>query len=106
MLIAMTASAAVVGTTYLYGQGTPVDLQPTTPGTKQVGNANISGRVIASSVHVTDPTPTGMSIVGSATSTTGANFGGFFRSDSVMGRVSLRKSQRHEWNDPRCMGPS
>ncbi len=87
MLIAMTASAAVAGTTYLYGQGTPVNLQPTTPGTQQVGNANISGRVIASSVHVTDPTPTGMSIVGSATSTTGANFGGFFRSDSVMGRA-------------------
>lgn len=87
MLWALTASTAVAGTTYLYGQGTPVQLQPTTPGTQQVGNANISGRIIASSVHVTDATPTGQAIVGSATSTTGANFGGFFRSDSVLGRA-------------------
>ena len=70
MLFALTASAAVAGTTYLYGQGTPVNLQPSTPGTQQVGSANVSGRIIAGSVHVTDPSPTGQAIVGSATSTT------------------------------------
>ncbi len=87
MLWALTASTAVAGTTYLYGQGTPVQLQPTTPGTAQIGHANVTGRIKASSVHVSDPTPTGQAIVGSATSTTGANFGGFFRSDSVLGRA-------------------
>lgn len=75
------------GVSMFFGQSTPVNLQPTTPGTQQVGNANISGRIIASSVHVTDSTPTGQAIVGSATSTSGANFGGFFRSDSPLGRA-------------------
>jgi hypothetical protein len=87
MLWALTASTAVAGTTYLYGQGTPVELQPTTPGTKQVGNANISGRIIAGSILAENSTPTAQVIVGNATSTSGANFGGFFRSDSPLGRA-------------------
>ncbi|MCC7433773.1 MAG: hypothetical protein IT363_03750 [Methanoregulaceae archaeon] len=92
MLFALTATAAVASTTYLYGQGTAVQLQPTTPGTQQVGNANVSGRVIAGfvqagSIQTENGSPTAQVIVGNATSTTGANFGGFFRSDSVLGRA-------------------
>ncbi|MCC7434917.1 MAG: hypothetical protein IT363_09555 [Methanoregulaceae archaeon] len=87
MLFALAATTTVAGTTYLYGQGTPVELQPTTPGTQQTGNANISGRIIASSVQAADSAPTAQVIVGNATGTTGANFGGFFRSDSVLGRA-------------------
>jgi len=87
MMFALAATTLGGGLTMLFGQGTPVNLQPTTPGTQQIGNTNISGRMIASSVHVTDPSPTGQAIVGSATSTTGANFGGFFRSDSPLGRA-------------------
>ncbi|MCC7433774.1 MAG: hypothetical protein IT363_03755 [Methanoregulaceae archaeon] len=92
MLFALTATAAVASTTYLYGQGTAVQLQPTTPGTQQVGNANISGRVLAGfvqagSIQTENGSPNAQVIVGNATSTTGANFGGFFRSDSVLGRA-------------------
>lgn len=87
MLFALTASAAVAGTTYLYGQGSSVSLQPSTPGTQQVGHANVSGRVIAGSIQAENSSPTAQVIVGNATSTTGANFGGFFRSDSVLGRA-------------------
>lgn len=80
------AAATVAGGVY-YGQGTPVNLQPSTPGTQQVGNANISGKLIAGSVQAADSSPTAQVIVGNATSSTGANFGGFFRSDSVLGRA-------------------
>lgn len=80
------AAATVAGGVY-YGQGTPVNLQPSTPGTQQVGNANISGKLIAGSVQAADSSPTAQVIVGNATSTSGANFGGFFRSDSVLGRA-------------------
>lgn len=83
----MAIAAATVAGGVLYGQGTPVNLQPSTPGTQQVGNANISGKMIAGSVQAADSSPTAQVIVGNATSTTGANFGGFFRSDSVLGRA-------------------
>ncbi|MCC7434916.1 MAG: hypothetical protein IT363_09550 [Methanoregulaceae archaeon] len=92
MLLALAATTAVAGTAYLYGQGTPVQLQPTTPGTQQVGNANVSGRVIAGfvqagSIQAENGSPNAQVIVGNATSTSGANFGGFFRSDSPLGRA-------------------
>ncbi len=86
-LLTLAATTAVAGATYLYGQGTPVLLQPNTPGTQQAGHANISGRMIASSIQANDSSPTAQVIVGNATSTTGASFGGFFRSDSVLGRA-------------------
>ncbi|MCC7434923.1 MAG: hypothetical protein IT363_09585 [Methanoregulaceae archaeon] len=88
MLFALAATTTVAGgLSMFFGQGTPVNLQPTTPGTQQVGNANVSGRVIAGSIQAENSSPTAQVIVGNATSTTGANFGGFFRSDSVLGRA-------------------
>lgn len=88
MLFALAATTTVAGgMSMFFGQGTPVNLQPSTPGTQQLGHANVSGRIIAGSVHVTDPSPAGQAIIGNATSTTGATFGGFFRSDSPLGRA-------------------
>lgn len=85
--LAMAAAAGVAGATFLYGAGTPVELQPATPGVTQVGNANVSGRILAGSIQAESSNPTAQAIVGNATSTTGATFGGFFRSDSPLGRA-------------------
>ncbi|MCC7433273.1 MAG: hypothetical protein IT363_01210 [Methanoregulaceae archaeon] len=83
----LALAATTVAGGIFYGQGASVNLQPTTPGTQQIGHSNISGRMIAGSVQAADANPTAQVIVGNATSTTGANFGGFFRSDSVLGRA-------------------
>lgn len=86
-ILALTASAAVtvsfVGS--LGGVNPPVDLQPASPGAQQVGNANISGRILAGSVSATNAGPAAQVVVGNATSTSGANFGGLFRTSSDTG---------------------
>lgn len=84
---ALIASAALGGTLYAaLGQaGPPVVLQATTPGTQQLGNANVSGKVIAGGFSATNSNPTAQVFVGNATSTTGANYGGLFRTDSSTG---------------------
>lgn len=83
----MFAVSSVAGGVSMGLNDPAVNLQATTPGVQQTGNANISGRIVAGSLQAADSSPTAQVIVGNATSTTGANFGGFFRSDSVMGRA-------------------
>ncbi len=105
MLFALAMSTAVAGgTTLYYGQGTPVNLQPSTPGTQQVGHANVSGTILAGSIQANNSGPSAQVIVGNATSATGANFGGFFRSDSVLGRALYGRASATSGHDPRCLG--
>lgn len=82
LILALVASVAVGG--YLL-VNPPVDLQPSSPGTIQAGHINISGRVLAGSVGATDPAGTAQVISGNATHTSGANFGGLFKTSSSNG---------------------
>ena len=87
LFLALVASAAAAGN-FSARMGLvdpPVDLQPSTPGTMQTGNANISGTLLAGKVSASNAGPTAQVIVGNATSTTGANYAGLFRTDSSTG---------------------
>lgn len=87
LFFALVASAAVAGnfSARLGLVNPPVELQPSTPGTMQTGNSNISGKVLAGSVSASNSGATAQVIVGNATSTTGANYAGLFRTDSSTG---------------------
>lgn len=65
----------------------PVELQPATPGTAQTGHANITGKLIAADLSATDATASGVAIFGFASSASGANYGGLFKSASASGRA-------------------
>ncbi|MEQ1823929.1 MAG: hypothetical protein ABL949_15585 [Fimbriimonadaceae bacterium] len=73
---ALFASVAALGGTMAY-QGTFVELQPTTPGTVQSGNLNISGTAKAGTV------------VGYSSASSGIAYGGDFRAVSDQGRGIL-----------------
>lgn len=87
LFLALVASAAAAGNlSARFGMvDPPVDLQPTTPGTAQTGNANISGTMLAGKFSATNASPTAQVVVGNATSTSGANYAGLFRTDSSAG---------------------
>lgn len=87
LFLALMTSVAVAGTmaARLGFVDPPVNLQATTPGTQQIGNTNISGKALSSSFSATNSSPTAQVIVGNATSTTGANYAGLFRTDSSGG---------------------
>ena len=87
LFLALVASAALAGTmsARLGLVDPPVNLQAVTPGVQQVGNTNISGKAIAGSISASNSSPTAQVIVGNATSTTGANYAGLFRTDSNAG---------------------
>jgi len=102
------ASAAIAAP--IAFQGASVSLQPSTPGTAEVGNFNITGRGIAGSlvansasmasgdaailgtvtsftgdvsgVRGQSGSPTGRGVTGVATATSGVNYGGYFESAS------------------------
>lgn len=64
----------------------PVELQPSSPGIRQVGSANISGTLLAGNLVGEAPGPYARAVEGTATSATGFNFGGYFQSPSTDGR--------------------
>lgn len=82
LVLALVASAAAVG--YLTVDP-PVNLQAATPGVQQVGNTNVSGTMIAGKVSASNSGGTAQVVVGDATATTGANFGGLFKTASTTG---------------------
>lgn len=82
LVSALVVSAAVAG--YLVADP-PVNLQASSPGTQQTGNTNVSGTMIAGKVSATNSGSTAQVIVGDATATTGANFGGLFKTASTTG---------------------
>lgn len=83
-LLALAATVAVGATAKLGFVDPPVNLQATSPGTQQVGSANISGKLIAGSVGASNASPGGQAVFGEATGT-GSNFGGLFKSSSSSG---------------------
>jgi hypothetical protein len=87
LLFALVTSATVAGTlSALLGQADPpVSLQAATPGVQQIGNASVSGKVLAGSLSATDSGSTAQVIVGNATATSGANYGGLFKTSSTTG---------------------
>lgn len=62
-----------------------VNLQAATPGVQQVGHINVSGKVVSGALSVANSGSNAQVIVGNATSTTGANYAGLFRTDSSAG---------------------
>ncbi len=82
-LLSATAVAFGVGR---FLANPPVDLQPTTPGTQQSGNINVSGTVMAGTFYGSSGGTTTKVVSGWATSPTGFVFGGDFRTNSVDGR--------------------
>lgn len=65
----------------------PVELQPTTPGIQQAGNANISGKLLAGTVSATSPAINAQVFFGEASAATGSTYGGLFRNASSTGRA-------------------
>lgn len=63
----------------------PVNLQASTPGTQQVGNANISGKLVAGSVSATATGAGGQAVYGIATAGSGFGYGGLFKCSSPSG---------------------
>lgn len=63
----------------------PVNLQGSTPGTQQVGNANISGKLIAGTVSATSSGAGGQAIIGTASAASGLGYGGLFKCASPSG---------------------
>ncbi len=84
-LALLSATAAAFGVGRLLANP-PVDLQPTTPGTQQAGNINVSGTVLAGTFYGSSGGTTTKVVSGWATSPTGFVFGGDFRTNSVDGR--------------------
>ena len=82
LVLALVASAAAAG---YFVADPPVNLQASSPGSQQTGNTNISGTMIAGKVSATNSGATAQVIVGDATATTGANFGGLFKTASTTG---------------------
>ena len=82
LILALVASAAAGG--YLLADP-PVNLQASSPGTQQTGNTNVSGTMIAGKVSATNSGATAQVIVGDATSATGTNYGGLFKTASSSG---------------------
>lgn len=87
LFFALVATAAAAGTlsARIGMVDPPVDLQTATPGTQQVGNTNVSGTMLAGTVSASNGGATAQVVQGNATSATGANFGGLFRSSSTSG---------------------
>lgn len=85
LLLSLLASTAVGGYVTALIANPPVELQPSSPGVQQVGNVNVSGKVLAADVVATDAGATAQAVVGNATSTTGANYGGLFKTASSAG---------------------
>lgn len=85
LLIATFATVAAASAAYVGLVDPPVNLQAATPGVAQVGNANISGKMIAGTVSATNSATNAQAIVGVASATTGSTFGGLFRADSTGG---------------------
>ncbi len=83
LILATAATAFGVGR---FLANPPVDLQPTTPGTQQSGNINVSGTVLAGTFYGSSSGTTTKVVSGWATSPTGFVFGGDFRTNSVDGR--------------------
>lgn len=109
-LLGLASAAVAIPAFY---QGSSVSLQPTTPGTADVGNFNVSGRGIAGSFVANSATTaradaailgnstgatgdvsgvrgqtsstTGRGVTGIATATSGVNYGGYFESASAGG---------------------
>lgn len=84
--LAIAAAAATLATGAAILLVDPVNLQATTPGTPQIGNANISGKLLAGSVSATETSSGGIAIQGVASHTSGSNYGGLFKSGSPNGR--------------------
>jgi hypothetical protein len=82
LFLALVASAAAAG---YFVVDPPVNLQAASPGTQQTGNTNISGTMLAGKVSAANAGATAQVVVGDATSTTGANFGGLFKTASSSG---------------------
>lgn len=82
LFLAVVASAAAAG---YFIADPPVNLQASSPGTQQIGNSNVSGTMLAGKVSATDSGATAQVIVGDATATVGANFGGLFKTASTTG---------------------
>ena len=85
LTLALVASAATGGYLTALLANPPVELQPATPGVAQTGNVNISGKVLSGSVSATDAGVSAQVVVGNATNTTGANYGGLFKTSSSLG---------------------
>ncbi len=88
-LMILAAAATMLGAGKLtteFVANPQVDLQPSTPGTVQTGNVNVSGTVLASTFYGSSGGDTTKVVSGWATSPTGFVFGGDFRTNSVDGR--------------------
>lgn len=93
------ATAAVIAAT-AFVFDVPVNLQPTSPGTTQVGHLHISGTAITGGVQGYSPDTTGIAyggdfrsvstqgrgVLGNASATSGATYGGLFQAASTGGR--------------------
>ena len=85
LILSLLVAAAGMGHLSSRLVNPPVELQPTTPGTPQVGNANIDGKLIASTFYATNTSSTAQMFSGQATAATGATYGGLFRASSTSG---------------------
>lgn len=84
--IIFVAGAVVAAMGLLRLANPPVDLQATSPGVPQSGNANITGRLLAGSVAAADGSLGGIAVQGNASDTASSNYGGLFKSASPNGR--------------------
>lgn len=63
----------------------PVNLQPSSPGTQQIGNINVSGKILGGTLSATNSSTSAQAVIGNATATTGSTYGGLFKTSSSTG---------------------